>query len=503
MKLLSISLGFHDSNMCYYDGETVRYLKSERIMQAKHHTIKSIEEVNQLLEKVWDIGLHDVNQICLCGNADLDVIPMMSNMHIIPHHRAHALSAMPFVQMPDVSIIIDGQGGAKTWVVYRGDKIIDEGIVAEHGSIGHGLMWMGKTLGIKGHGQDVVGKMMGLQSYGNIDEAYLTKLRDYDERNVGAHHYKTGKSTPPILIPGDTLFSLDNYKQFKGTNDVVMLDWAKTVHQRCGEIVLGLFKKYVEENEIVTYSGGVAQNVIWNTELKKHFKNLEIIPHAGDEGLSIGGMEYLRTLNSLPKFDYGDFPFSQSDQSTESPSNDTIKTAARFLAEGKIVAWYQGHGEIGPRALGNRSILFDPRIPNGKDIINTVKNREYYRPFGASILSEFKKEYFDLDFENPYMLYVGVSQKDYLKSITHVDGTCRVQTVNSGVFRHLLEEFHALTGCPVLLNTSLNNAGKPIAGTVTDALAEFNNKNIDVLIHGNRIYEKNIINATNEHCGDV
>ena len=155
------------------------------------------------------------------------------------------------------------------------------------------------------------------------------------------------------------------------------------------------------------------------------------------------------------------------------------------------MAWYQGNGEVGPRALGNRSILLDPRIPNGKDIINTVKNREHYRPFGASVLSEFKKEYFDLDFENPYMLYVGKCQKENLKSITHVDGTCRVQTVNTGVFRQLLQEFHAITGCPVLLNTSLNNAGKPIASTVASAMLEFNNGLIDVFIHGDKIYEKN------------
>jgi len=154
------------------------------------------------------------------------------------------------------------------------------------------------------------------------------------------------------------------------------------------------------------------------------------------------------------------------------------------------VAWYQGNGEIGPRALGNRSILMDPRIPNGKDIMNKVKNREYYRPFGASILSEYAKEYFDLDFENPYMLYVGVTQKENLESITHVDGTCRVQTVKTGHFRKLLEYFYELTGCPVLMNTSLNVSGKPISGHISDAMHEFNSKNIDVLVVGNEIYRK-------------
>ena len=491
MRLLSVSLGVHDSNFCYYDGIKVHYLKSERVMDFKHHTVRSMDQVTRILKLTWGIDLHSIDQICLCSQMDSTIVTGHSDSHSIPHHQAHALSMMPFVSKADVSVIIDGQGGTKTWVVYRDGRIVDEGIVAQHGSIGHGLMWMSEPLGIKGLKLDAVGKLMGLQSYGTIDDAYLKELQQYDEKSAGAYHYKTGANSPPILMPGDTLFSLDKYKQFKGTDQVNLLDWAKTVHHRCGEIVMGLFKKYVGPDEVVCYSGGVAQNVLWNTDLKKHFRNLEILPHCGDEGLSIGGMEYLRTLNNLPKFDYGNFPFIQSDQCQQEPSASTIKAAAEFLSQGKIVAWYQGNGEVGPRALGNRSILLDPRIPNGKDIINTVKNREHYRPFGASVLSEFKKEYFDLDSENPYMLYVGNCQKENLKAITHVDGTCRVQTVNTGVFRQLLQEFHAITGCPVLLNTSLNNAGKPIASTVSSAMLEFNNGLIDVFIHGDKIYEKN------------
>jgi carbamoyltransferase len=135
----------------------------------------------------------------------------------------------------------------------------------------------------------------------------------------------------------------------------------------------------------------------------------------------------------------------------------------------------------------------DPRIKNGKDIINRVKNREYYRPFGASVLQEYGKEYFDLDFENPYMLYLGTTQKDNLQAITHVDGTCRAQTVNESfdyAFRKLLEVFHELSGCPLLLNTSLNEAGKPIAGWIENAMNLFKSTDIDVLVVGNTIYKK-------------
>ena len=195
----------------------------------------------------------------------------------------------------------------------------------------------------------------------------------------------------------------------------------------------------------------------------------------------------------LPPFDLSSFPFMQSDEAPKqaiTPSN--IQKVAKILAAGKTVAWYQGHGEIGPRALGNRSILLDPRVPYGKNLMNRIKNREYYRPFGASILAEYAKEYFDLDFENPYMLYVGNTLTPGLASITHVDGTCRVQTVNknAGAFRLLLEEFHKLTACPVLINTSLNVSGKPIAGHMKDALTEFKDKAIDLLVVGNKMYAK-------------
>ena len=135
----------------------------------------------------------------------------------------------------------------------------------------------------------------------------------------------------------------------------------------------------------------------------------------------------------------------------------------------------------------------DPRIENGKEKINNIKNREYYRPFGATILSEYKKEYFDLDFENPYMLYVGKTKKDNLKAITHIDGTCRVQTIKkeeNDIFYKLLFDFFTITGCPVLLNTSLNISGKPIAGNISDAIKLFKETNIDCLVVGNTIYEK-------------
>ena len=162
------------------------------------------------------------------------------------------------------------------------------------------------------------------------------------------------------------------------------------------------------------------------------------------------------------------------------------------MKQGLVVAWSQGQGEIGPRALGNRSILFNPIIKDGKNIVNKIKKREDYRPFGASILKEHVKKYFDNNFENPYMLYVGKVIQDNLKSITHVDGTCRFQSVdkNQKLYYNLIHEFYKITECPLLLNTSFNIRGKPIMSNIQDAINYFKDSKIDVLVVGNQIYKK-------------
>ena len=170
-----------------------------------------------------------------------------------------------------------------------------------------------------------------------------------------------------------------------------------------------------------------------------------------------------------PRLGRRGYPFWQSDVAPERrPSELTIKKTAEMLADGKIVGWYQGHIEVGPRALGNRSILMDPSVKGGKDIINDkVKHREMFRPFGASILSDELKNYFDWEYESPYMLYVmDVKDKFSFGSITHFDGTCRPQTVEPEHedYYQLISEFESLTGIPMVLNTSLNNGGAPIAG---------------------------------------
>ena len=182
------------------------------------------------------------------------------------------------------------------------------------------------------------------------------------------------------------------------------------------------------------------------------------------------------------------YEFSLNDNEVEIDNVD-VSVVTKLLGAGNIVALFQGKGEAGPRALGNRSLLFDPRIENGKEIVNSVKGREAFRPFAAAVMLEHVNEWFDLGklSESPFMMYaVDVIQDKATKipSVIHVDGTCRVQTVtleqNQNLY-NILSAFNNETGVPLLLNTSFNLAGDPIVETVNDALESLRRSKIEYL----------------------
>ena len=495
MILLGVRLQPHDASISLYDGKSIRFIKTERLKGEKHHGYTDLWQWRNDIENVWGLSYKDVDQLAFCPHYSeispddinlrktiaqpFDYFPAPIETWALNHHYAHSLSHLNYID-PDVSIVIDGEGDIGTvWTVFKNNTIIEEGSNIQHGSIGNLLANVGLLAGVvSGHGLDLAGKTMGLQSYGKFDEGFYRTIKDLSVYDINSL-FDRGRW---IAYNGDV--TLANNR---------LIDWIHTIHVKAGETILELFKKHCKPDDVIYYSGGVAQNVIWNSLLKRHFKNLVIHPHVGDEGTSLGAVEFLRRKNNLPQLPLIDYPFCVHDEApTTKPSTDTIIKTAQYLSEGKIVAWYQGHGEIGFRALGNRSILMDPRIPYGKDKINIVKMRERYRPFGASMLEEHSDRYFDMPFSNEYMLYVGESKTSDFPAITHVDGTCRMQTVKhgSGVFRDLLERFYYLTTCPALLNTSLNLAGKPIAGTIAEAEELFATTPIDVLVVGDTIKTK-------------
>jgi len=172
-----------------------------------------------------------------------------------------------------------------------------------------------------------------------------------------------------------------------------------------------------------------------------------------------------------------------------------LEKTAQLIADGKIVGWYQGRMEWGPRALGNRSILADPRREEMKDILNAkIKHRESFRPFAPSILEEYASEYFDIDIPSPYMLMVSpVKKPKDIPAVTHIDGTGRLQTVSKStnqLYYDLISEFYKITGVPVLINTSMNVMGEPIVNTLEQAYQMIVKTDMDYIVMGNNLVRK-------------
>jgi carbamoyltransferase len=256
-------------------------------------------------------------------------------------------------------------------------------------------------------------------------------------------------------------------------------------------------------------AGGVGLNCVANGKLAREsgFENVWVQPAAGDDGIAIGCAYYGHlAIQGKPRTHvikhafYGK-PYRDEEVkdavskrmvrlvSRSTPSPDICKETAKILADGNIIGWFQGRSEFGPRALGNRSILADPRTPEMKDILNSrVKFRQPFRPFAPIVLKERADEIFLGPGDSPYMLmakHVAPEWKDKIPAIVHVDGTARVQTVaedENPILYRLLKEFDALTGVPVLVNTSFNIKGEPIVETPEDAIQCFLGTGIDYLI---------------------
>lgn len=508
MKLLAISIPAHDANVSYFDGETVRYLKLERTKQDKRFTYASPPDWRADVEELWNIDVDAVDAITFTldpsavpphvaqgigpefvsrlaferSQAEPLPQPLCDHLRVrsawlVSHHWSHALSSWMLEERPaDVQVVIDGIGDGRPWSVYRGGRLAGAGRI-HNGSIGWGMREAGKLLGVQAaHYNDIAGKLMGLQSYGRVDEGYARVLERFGFEELRE------------------LWSPAHWRAYKGDKDAAresLLDWAATVHRRQGEMLVHFFRHFTRPGELVAYSGGVAQNVLWNARLHESVPGLVIPPHSSDEGLSLGSLEWLRRHHGLEPFRWSGFPFVQEDEGAAEPSPATLDRVARLLAQGKVVGWYQGHGEAGPRALGNRSILMDARLPDGRDRLNRIKRREHYRPFGASVLRERAAESFDGPVDD-FMLFACKVRSAAFPAITHVDGTCRVQAVGGGnpAFRALLERFHAATGSAVLANTSLNVAGRPLAGSPADALEVLRGTPIDAMVVGDDLHER-------------
>lgn len=502
--LLSLYLINHDSNISAYDvktGETF-HIKLERINNVKHYAANNYYELNEYLKlinhKKRQYDQHDILDICHVSP------PMCENMLNCPeefkgdsisHHEGHLLS-----NSYDSGIVHDGQGSEGEFLsIFKNGKPCMKLYNNEPSYFNLGLAYniMFEDLKIFQENTltqswqrcnslvvDVAGKVMAYDAYGKILPNWQQEYKDFDLKNL----WEIGRVD----------HFLENSKKWTDEKDPFKLhaSFVKNITYKTSQELLKLLKIVFNPEDKFSFTGGVAQNLILNNAFKTNFPNMEVLPHVGDEGLSLGGLKYLTMKHGIDWSitEIPNFPFIQCDEDMGYSLSRMIREVAERLAKGEIVLWCQGNGELGPRALGHRSILMNPSIVDAKEQINQkVKNREWYRPYAASVKVDKYQEYFDLPWESPYMLYQAqVKDPIKFKSITHADGTCRIQTVNpkQETFYALLDEFEKLTGFPILLNTSLNLPGSPIVGRSDLAIKLLKNSGADCLVIGDRLYIK-------------
>lgn len=335
------------------------------------------------------------------------------------------------------------------------------------------------------------GKTMGLSAYGNKNINFPILFKD----KITPDDYYFGHG-----IVKDLMVSINRDLHDIATDDLneqnyqPYADYAWQVQKQTQEAVATLIDKYVRKTGIknICITGGYGLNVVANHYYITQFPDLNFFfePLADDSGNSIGSAMKLyrdQTLDtSIHKLEHTFFSGLNYDIKGIQGQSVTIKEVADLVASGNSVAVYQGLSEAGPRALGNRSILFDPRDPDAKNKVNRIKKREWYRPFAGMVLEEEAHTYFEMGrIDRSEFMTISFPIKDYAKTaipgVIHVDDTCRIQTVNQSnpIIYELLNEFKNITGVGVLLNTSFNLAGKPLVETPSDAFDTLNNTVLD------------------------
>ena len=349
------------------------------------------------------------------------------------------------------------------------------------------------------------GKTMGLSPYGKENPDLPPLIRDgWVNRDVFIPDYPNGSRINDTRYP---ILEKDKSKHKKKQYTQIQKDMAYAVQKETQEAMSNLIRKAHDltgEKNIVI-CGGYGLNCVANYQYLKDFPDLNIYcePISHDGGTSIGAVKaFWARLSQCGKDGFGGRqrsiyygPQYNPDQYLDVIGNNgevsdtSYDDVAKLIRSGEIVTIFQGRSEGGPRALGNRSILFDPTVKDGKDIVNAIKRREFFRPFACSIKKENVHEWFDLQGrdETPHMMYAveclpGVQEK--IPSVIHVDGTCRIQTLTEDENEHyykLIDAFEQLSGVPILFNTSFNLGGDPLVETIGDALHTLKSSKIEYM----------------------
>ena len=468
------------------------------------------------------------------------------NIFFSDHHLSHAASAF-FPSPFDEAVILtaDGVGEWATTTVAVGKKNNLEIKKEIHFPHSLGLLYSAFTYytGFKVNSGEY--KLMGLAPYGNpIYEDKVKQLIDLKDDGTFRLDQKYFNYATGLTMTNEKFNDLFGQKPRDSQNEKITqfhMDIAASIQKVTEEVMINLAKSIRKEYGIknLCLAGGAALNCVANGKILKEkiFDNIWIQPAAGDAGGSLGaalalwhidqGNKRTVNLNDDMKGSYLGTEFKQDEIEKELRTaganfktlkyEDLINTTAEFLSNEKAIGWFQGRMEFGPRALGSRSILGDPRSDKMQKNLNLkVKYRESFRPFAPSVLREDLSEWFDINVDSPYMLLVaninfkkkiemtneqknlfGIDKLNIKRSeipaVTHVDYSARVQTVTKNTnkrYYDLISKFKEKTGCPVIVNTSFNVRGEPIVNTPTDAFHCFMGTELDYLVIGDCILDK-------------
>jgi carbamoyltransferase len=470
-----------------------------------------------------------------------DVAPdkIRARFHRVEHHQAHLASTFfvsPFEQAALLSADGLGDFASTMWGTGQGNRMRIAGSIAFPHSLGMYYTAVSQYLGFRKFGDEY--KVMGLAAYG--EPAYLDEFRHIVRTNGGIgfrlgleyfQHHRTGPDmtwsdagkTPEL----GAMFS-DHMAERLGPSrdpaapvEKVHRDGAASLQARLEEVLFEMLRALHARTgqKAVCLAGGVAFNCVANGKIfdQTPFEQIFVQPASGDAGLAVGAAYFVhhQVLGQPRSFVMENAYWGpgytpeqvraavaasrlrgEGMEIAELPEEEIAKEAAKEIAAGKILGWFQGRAEWGPRALGNRSIVADPRRADMKDILNArIKHREMFRPFAPSVLAEATGEYFEKSYPSPFMTQaysVRPEKREAIPAPTHVDGTGRLQTVTREAnprYWRLIREFANLTGVPVVLNTSFND-NEPIVCRPEEAIECFLRTKMDVLVLGDTLVRK-------------
>lgn len=515
--------GSHDpSAALFVDGRLDFGIEEERLVREKHAPGRFPSRSIEACLAHRGLGLGDVDRVLVPWTPPAEALAAIAarfdelGLGTVPpietygHHRCHAASAFfPSGFEEALVLTVDGRGTDASTAVWHGRGSDLERLRRYEPPNSLGYLYAAVTgyLGYRIYGGE--GRTMALAAYGEGDTRVESRLRSAID--VG-----DGYDVTPLVgggVPGgirrlEELFG-PRRTEPADPGDARSTDLAAAVQRVLEGIVREIVETYCDRlaTANVCLAGGVALNCKLNGHVAESpvVERLFVQPVAGDAGAPIGagllaseGNARMGTIYVGPSFSEGAVVrrLDRRDTAYERPA-DLLYETARLLADGAIVGWFRGRTEMGPRALGHRSVLADPRSPRTRDRLNAyVKHREAWRPFAPSILAEAADEYVESPRPAPYMIQsfdTRPEARERIPAAVHsADGTVRAQIVrreHAPVFHRLLSTFGDLTGVPVLLNTSFNDHGEPIVNTLREALAAAEGMGLDRLVLGDHLIE--------------